>query len=373
MNLSSLGVSIVSLGAFLGALAYENFSLAKAKKKIGIKIQVNGTRGKSETVRLLHGALTNLGYKTLGKTTGTIPMWLLPDNIMEPVKRIAGANIQEQYKAVKKAARMNCDALVVECMAIKPELQQACGRIVTPDITLITNAHPDHIEEIGSSEIETISTLALSIPVGSRCIYGELSEDSHNILKAICERSKVELNHSSEIPDHFMENFSFNAIKANVELVLKTLEILGLDKEKGLEGMKKVSPEIGSFKYCKIRMKGGEAFLANAFAANDIISTARLLERVKKEHTQESISGLFNAREDRPDRTLQFANLMKTGGFSRLFVVGRPPSQLSREINFIRLKKVEELSNFLSDGELVFGFGNIRNLSDWLEELEALK
>lgn len=373
MNLSGLGASIASLGIFLGALAYENLSLTKAKKNIKIKIQVNGTRGKSETARLLHGALSNLGYRTLGKTTGTVPMWLFPDGSTEPVKRIAGANIQEQYKAVKKASKMGCDALVVECMAIKPELQKACGRIVSPDITVITNAYPDHMDEIGSTEIDTISTLALSIPENSKCVFGELSKDAEEVFRGICKRAGAKPTKSSEIPDFSTDTFSFNAMKPNVEAVLKTLEVLGLDRGKGLEGMKKVKPEIGSFRYCEVPVEGGKAILANAFAANDVISTRRLLERVKKERGIETVTGLFNAREDRLDRTLQFAELMKTGGFGRLLFIGKAPSKLSRKIEFNRLKNVEELSKFLKDGEVVFGFGNIKNLTHWLEGLEVHK
>ena len=40
------------------------------------------------------------------------------------LKRIGKANIREQIKTIKKAAKCEADILVLECMAVKPELQK---------------------------------------------------------------------------------------------------------------------------------------------------------------------------------------------------------------------------------------------------------
>ncbi|MFB4164041.1 poly-gamma-glutamate synthase PgsB, partial [Alteribacillus sp. JSM 102045] len=38
---------------------------------IPVRININGIRGKSTVTRLVTGVLTQAGYKTVGKTTGT--------------------------------------------------------------------------------------------------------------------------------------------------------------------------------------------------------------------------------------------------------------------------------------------------------------
>ncbi|MFB4166280.1 poly-gamma-glutamate synthase PgsB, partial [Alteribacillus sp. JSM 102045] len=38
---------------------------------VPIRININGIRGKSTVTRLVTGVLTQAGYKTVGKTTGT--------------------------------------------------------------------------------------------------------------------------------------------------------------------------------------------------------------------------------------------------------------------------------------------------------------
>ena len=40
-------------------------------EKIPIRVNINGIRGKSTVTRLITSILTEAGYKTVGKTTGT--------------------------------------------------------------------------------------------------------------------------------------------------------------------------------------------------------------------------------------------------------------------------------------------------------------
>ena len=368
--MNNLLIALISFLVFFCGLAIERSLLKKRRKKLRIAVQVNGTRGKSETVRLVHGALRGNGYRVLGKTTGTVPLWILPDGRHEEIKRNGPANIQEQYKALREAERLDCDAVVVECMAIRPEMQLASGRIIDADLTIITNTYPDHIEEIGATEEETARVLALSIPAGKKCLAGSLSEKALEELGRKCERIGAELSavNGSEIE---IDELSFRPHPENLKLVNSFVKLFGLDSQKAIEGMRETKPDVGSFRYMRLPLESGTAIISNAFAANDMRSTLQLLEITRRDFSDREIVGFFNSRDDRPDRALVFEPLMRQ--FGRLIVRGPVPYRMGKQINHLKLKDIESLKALLKDGDIVFGFGNIRGLVNWLNGLEVVE
>src|SRR5438552_5179903 len=92
-------------------------------ERIPVRVHVNGTRGKSSVTRLISAGLRAGGIRTLGKTTGTEARLLLPDGSEQPVFRVGPPNVIEQTRVVARAAAAGAQALVVECMAVQPELQ----------------------------------------------------------------------------------------------------------------------------------------------------------------------------------------------------------------------------------------------------------
>ena len=61
----------------------------------------------------------------MAKTTGTAARFIYPDATEEPVYRKFGiANVVEQIGIVRRAAAFHPDALVIECMAVMPALQE---------------------------------------------------------------------------------------------------------------------------------------------------------------------------------------------------------------------------------------------------------
>ncbi|HNV05519.1 MAG TPA: poly-gamma-glutamate synthase PgsB [Petrotogaceae bacterium] len=352
----------------IGFILYENIRLYLCKKTIPIRIQVNGTRGKSETVRLVHAALTAMNYRVLGKTTGTVPYWILPGGSFKKINRIAPANIQEQYKLIYKAKKMKCNAVVAECMAVNPEFQSACARIVQPDITILTNAYTDHVQEIGENEVQTLKTLLLSIPQGSRVVVGDISPEGKLFLDVQAVRKDLQLYEKDDSFPVQKNDFKFNVFEDNIRTALKTVELLGGDLDASYEGMKEVSPEVGSFKFLKI---SNSVILANAFAANDLLSTEKLFEYSKKIYPDKTMIGLFNPRDDRQDRTLCFESFLADGRFKKLLSTHRLPSKMGKNIEYTVIKDVRKISELIPQNSLVFGFGNIRDISAWLMTLEV--
>src|SRR5215510_904106 len=109
---------LVTLGALVEGLLHRR-NLAR----IPIRIHVNGTRGKSSVTRLIAAGLREGGLVTCAKTTGTLARMILPNGREVPIFRPAGANVIEQKRIVAAAAAHGADALVIECMALQPELQ----------------------------------------------------------------------------------------------------------------------------------------------------------------------------------------------------------------------------------------------------------
>src|SRR5699024_6472149 len=83
--------------------------------------------------------------------------------------------------------------------------------------------------------------------------------------------------------------------------------ILGIDENIALEGMLHVNPDPGAMQVIRIGEENASYFV-NGFAANDTTSTINIWERIKKigyPVAQPVI--IMNARDDRLDRTNQFA------------------------------------------------------------------
>lgn len=84
-----------------------------------------------------------------------------------PVRRLGPANIHEQLRIIRKARREGAEILILECMAVNPELQKiAQEQIVRSSITVITNVRYDHVFEMGDTLEEIAQSLSSTIPQG---------------------------------------------------------------------------------------------------------------------------------------------------------------------------------------------------------------
>ena len=135
---------ILMLSIFLLTLGLlEQIIHFRKLKTIPVRIHVNGTRGKSTTTRLIAAGLREAGFKVIAKTTGTLPRLILEDGSEIPIKRRGRANIKEQIKIVSLAAKRETNAIVLECMAVRPELQWICEhKIMKSTICICIESQP---------------------------------------------------------------------------------------------------------------------------------------------------------------------------------------------------------------------------------------
>ena len=97
--------SICAVILVVGGL-YEKRMIAKSVKKIPLRVNVNGIRGKSTATRFITSILDEAGYHVIGKTTGTAARMIHWGKTKEMVikRRPVGPNIGEQVSVLKMAA-----------------------------------------------------------------------------------------------------------------------------------------------------------------------------------------------------------------------------------------------------------------------------
>ena len=132
---------------------------------IPVRIHVNGTRGKSSVTRLIAAGLRAGGKRTFAKTTGTAPRVIDSKGIDRIIHRLRRPSIGEQVRLHKYFSSEKSEVVVMECMAIQPQYQWISEhQMVKSHIGVITNARPDHLDEMGPKEVDVVKSLCNSVP-----------------------------------------------------------------------------------------------------------------------------------------------------------------------------------------------------------------
>lgn len=289
--------------------AVEHYRHMQNLRRIPIRIHVNGTRGKSSVTRLIAAALREAGLLTCAKTTGTLARMILPDGREVPIFRPAGANIIEQGRIVGAAAAYGAQALVVECMALQPELQALCeSKMIRATHAVITNARPDHLDIMGPTDTDVAKALCGMIPPQGVLVTAETR--LLDVIQGACDDRKTRLfavnpEEQSLVSEADMAQFPFREHRDNVAVALSICQELGIDRQTALSGMLKCRPDPGVYTECVLDFFGRKMVFCNGFAANDPISTSQLWQQAVKQHAHlKTRIALFNCRADRPDRSL---------------------------------------------------------------------
>lgn len=346
-----------------------------AVRNIPIRIHVNGSRGKSSVTRLIAGGLRAAGKKVIAKTTGSAPMIIYEDGSQESIPRKGKPNINEILHFFRIARKRNPDSVVVECMAIMPELQKTTEHsMVKSTIGVITNVRPDHLGQMGDSLKEIAKSLSLTIPRNATLFSTE--NRFLSIFKKRAEKQNTQLNPVAlpSLTDKEMKGFPYVEHKENVSLALGVCNYLGINNETALKGMYKAEPDIGVLRIYKLEENGKTIEFVNAFSANDPKSLTLIWEKVKVRPQKKII--LVNTRRDRVIRSKQLgkvvAQKMKaysyiiTGRYVRAFINSALKEGLDPEkINNMEGADVEGIYKFLTnltdENILVFAMGNFVN------------
>jgi poly-gamma-glutamate synthase PgsB/CapB len=305
-------IILVSACAVLIALGTLELVMHRRRlQRIPIRIHVNGTRGKTSVTRLIAAGLREAGIRCVGKTTGTVPRFILPNGREVPVYRPGGANVIEQKQSVSMAAAQRAEALVVECMALQPSLQWLSeNKLVRATHGVITNARPDHLDVMGPTEDDVAKALAGMIPIGGKFLTAETTHRA--FFQQVCEDRGTVFRGAEAITrpvtEDDMAGFSYLEHRDNVELALAVCEEIGIDNETALRGMWRAKPDPGAMTESKVEFFGREIVFVNGFAANDPISTKYIWEQSLRRHRDlDRRIAVFNCRSDRADRSEQLA------------------------------------------------------------------
>ncbi|MBQ3574051.1 MAG: poly-gamma-glutamate synthase PgsB [Clostridia bacterium] len=360
---------VLILIALYGAyLAFDAHRTRAARPKIAHIVHVNGIRGKSSVSRLIHAGLTAGGVRSFCKVTGTDPMVLLPDGTEKKLFRPGRANIREQAKIMRMAAVEGADVLVIECMAITPEMQHAAQhKLLRADIGVLTNVRRDHTDVMG----ETLEDICISL-MNASPENGVLFTAEENFFPMIrAEAEKAGTRAVQALPGDADYGFDF---AENIALALSVCEHLGVDRATALSGMKNYSRDPYALSVHRV----GENVFINGLSINDPASTVVVYSRMKERY---GLNGrlvmIINNRADRGCRTQDMLRVCDELKPDEVILFGASQPYMRAELKKIcpdtqirGMKKASELDFSQSPaGQVFFAVGNLKGAGRDLLEM----
>ncbi len=348
--------------------------------RIPVRVHVNGTRGKSSVTRLVAGGLRAGGIRTFAKTTGTMARMIRPDGSEVDVYRVGRPNIIEQTRIARRAVEEGAQALVVECMAVTPELLPLVElRLIRSTIGVITNVRADHLDEMGPTVDDVARTLGQTLPVRGHAFTAET--ERADILREIARKRGSELHviDPAGVAEGDLRGFSYFEHAENVALALAVCAHLGVERATALRGMQEAAPDPGVLRRSILHVGAKELEFVNAFAANDPDSTKLIWVRLGLDRSEPGVRRivLANCRADRIQRSGQIAELVARGlnpdhvvlsGQGTALVAfqaaahGLDRSRIS-DLGGMRAEQVfERVLRLVGRRGVVFGIGNIVGL-----------
>lgn len=301
------------------------------------RIHVNGIRGKSTVSRMIAGMLREHGLVTVAKSTGTFAAVINRDGVDEPIKRKGPPTILEQIELCRNYVTPDVDALVIECMALKPEYQKVSEQmIVRSNIGVITNVREDHQDVMGETLPEIARSLLSTCPIDGTLVTSESNPEIIEIMHEVAEEngSTLIVADPERITDEENNTFEFISFKENVTIALSIADIIGIPRDVAIRGMARAEPDPGVLRMKELRIGDGsidaapgatkKVTWANLFAVNDRESMIAAMEKLDPFMTEDTtVVGILNNRADRERRAIQFADVgVNDLSFDRLVTFG---------------------------------------------------
>lgn len=370
--------AVLVLIALLAAAGIaERARQSRLRRRIPLRIHVNGTRGKSSVTRLIAAGLRAGGIRTCAKTTGTLPRFILPDGSEVRIFRPGSANIKEQVKIFARAVRERSDALVMECMALQPEiLSLSEDAIMQSTIGVITNVRADHLDVMGPAAADVARNLARTCPRNGHLFTSERDAGHLAILRLAAEaRAATLVVADEEVPTELMKRFSYIEHAENVSLALAVCRHCGVEPATAIEGMWVAEPDWGALRIHRLDLFGRTLHFVNAFAANDPESTVMIWKKVEERFPEaDTRIVLVNSRADRLDRAEQYGEALAgplkadshvlIGGMSELVVRtairhGLDPATIHDVSGSSADSVLDRILELTRREAVVFGCGNV--------------
>ena len=331
-------------------LVWEKRANDRALQSFRYIIHVNGIRGKTGTCRLIDAHLRGAGYRVFTKTTGSTPCYIGTDGVEHQIRRLGNANIGEQLRMIRMAHRQNAEVLIIECMAVQPELQAfAQNHMVRGNLNVITNVRYDHIFEMGESLEEIAQSLSNTIPENGVLFTSD--EAFFPYFREIAKSMNTEVVLCRE--NEFTSN-------ENEAIACALGEKIGIPADSFPTHISHYQEDFGAHKM--YRAETG-VFL-NLFSANDPQSTKKLLDQFFPDTSDVVL--LYNNRTDRPERLLLFLRyFFPHVPCKKIIVMGEARALALRQLkkqgftNAIAASGWQEAVKF-SAGAPIVGIGNIK-------------
>ncbi|WP_330355769.1 poly-gamma-glutamate synthase PgsB [Streptomyces chartreusis] len=357
------------------------------------RVLVNGIRGKSSITRLCAGALRGGDLVTVAKTTGTAARFIHPDATEEPVYRKFGiANVVEQIGIVRRAATYRPDALVIECMAVMPALQEVNqSKLIRSTIGVLCNVREDHLAEMGPTLDDVARSLCRSMPEDGICVTAE--KERFHILQEEADARNCQLIYADPetVTDEELRGFSWFTFKENVAIALVVADLLGVERKVALQGMYDAPPDPGVLSVERyVTPEDKRLAFANVFAANDPESTLMNINQLLDLGAiRRPLNVVINCRPDRVERNGQMGEIIPDLRPDNVFVIGHPAKSAidaipadwrDRAVDLGGERRSADefmptLLGRMSDGSSLVAIGNIHGqgeeLLEYLAELPA--
>lgn len=293
-------VFVVAYGVFL---FIRSRRLREAQRGSGTSILVTGSRGKSGTVRLIHGIMSLTGEPVYGKVTGTTAVELYPDGEERETVRIGAASVNEMPESVMRAHTLGARVGVFECMAVTPDLiELVSSGHVKPDIAVIPAIRLDHLEEEGLTEFDIGRSIIDSLGYCKTLVVGIDQPDLLEYAWQFCRERDIALIEAHPQPDQPVVPGHH---PTNVAVALAVAEHLGMDAQRARAYVVGASIEPRALSVWTLPLeKGGEISLIDLGGANDPQSAYEAMEGVLD--TNDYIVPIVVNRWERPLRSLVF-------------------------------------------------------------------
>lgn len=301
----STATAAIAWGLWVAWGSYDELKARKQLAAIRHRILCGGIRGKSSLTRLVHTGLRAAGIEALGRVTGGEPRLLLSNGEEIPHPRRGPANIREVRTLLRSARAIGIDAIVVENMAIRPELQRVIARrFVRPTLQLIGCDGPDHLEVLPSEAPSRAAAMLEGLDPAAPVLLAGYEENEP--LETLAKRKGIEATRAPNrslpgIRPHFVPLLS---------CAIAAMQRLGAFTREAEDAMTQQARDIQKLTVYRV----GESAWVDLLSANDPLSSRRLIDSVL---SMEEAKGyerpllLYNHRSDRPRRLRSFEPLFR--------------------------------------------------------------